>query len=57
MWLKLKNISFKESELIEDDFTNTFLEWADFAYCNLEKSIFSKTNLKKQILYEHIISQ
>lgn len=47
MWMKLKSISFIESEVKETDFTNSVLEWVDFSFCNLEKSIFLNTSLKK----------
>lgn len=45
--MTLKWISFQDSEIIECDFTRTNLEWADFSFCNLERTLFFATKLKK----------
>lgn len=45
-WLKMKNISFEDSEIKEVDFSNADLENWNFHYCDLEKTTFFNTNLK-----------
>jgi len=43
--LKLKNISFEWSEIIECNFRDSNLSKWNFKNCNLDKTIFDKTNL------------
>jgi uncharacterized protein YjbI with pentapeptide repeats len=45
--MKIKNINFENSSLVDVDFTSTDLNSAVFKNCNLSKSLFNQTNLEK----------
>jgi uncharacterized protein YjbI with pentapeptide repeats len=45
--MNLKNSKFKDSKIIDVDFSNTTLSGVKFDNCDLSKSIFDATNLEK----------
>jgi uncharacterized protein YjbI with pentapeptide repeats len=45
--MNLKNSKFKDSKIIDVDFSNATLSGVKFEYCDLSKSIFDATNLEK----------